>query len=63
MTKMPVPCMRICLKKIEILVSRGLDREKLQEQLLLTPSCGTGTLPEKQAEKVYRVLAQLVEKL
>ena len=51
------------LEKIEILVSRGLDREKLQEQLLLTPSCGTGTLPEKQAEKVYRVLAQLVEKL
>ncbi|NLZ28902.1 MAG: hypothetical protein GX887_08055 [Firmicutes bacterium] len=47
--------------KIEILVSHGIDREKLQKQLLLTPSCGTGTLTEEQAESVYRVLAQLVK--
>lgn len=45
--------------KIEILVSHGVDREKLQKQLLLTPSCGAGTLSEEQAERVYRVLAQL----
>jgi len=38
-------------------VSRGVDRERLMKQSILTPSCGCGSLTENQAERVFGLLA------
>ncbi|MBU4534033.1 MAG: hypothetical protein U1D96_09775 [Eubacteriales bacterium] len=37
------------------LTERGLNRANLQNQALITPACGTGTLPEDLAEHIYRL--------
>ncbi|HWR41448.1 MAG TPA: hypothetical protein VN611_18295 [Patescibacteria group bacterium] len=41
------------------LVERGVDRDLLREQMIWTPSCGTGALPVDLAEQVYRLLGAL----
>jgi len=38
-----------------LLVSKGVSRERILENLLITPSCGTGTLPVEVAEKVVKL--------
>jgi hypothetical protein len=40
---------------LKLLVSKGIDRESILENLLITPSCGTGTLPVEVAEKVVEL--------
>lgn len=45
--------------KIGELVKRGVDESLLRQQSMLTPSCGTGTLPKDLAEHVYGLLAGL----
>jgi len=45
--------------KIQELVKRGVDEVLLRQQSMLTPSCGTGTLPKDLAEHVYKMLAEL----
>ncbi|MBS3982803.1 MAG: hypothetical protein KGZ41_03295 [Dethiobacter sp.] len=42
-----------------LLEKKGVDTELMRKQLLFTPSCGTGTLSEQQAEKVYALLQQI----
>jgi len=44
---------------IERLVKKGLSPQRLRKQYMLTPSCGTATLTIEQAEKVYRLTADL----
>ncbi len=44
---------------IEELVRRGVDESLLRQQSMLTPSCGTGTLPIELAEHVYKLLSEL----
>ncbi len=46
-------------KSINLLVEKGIDKDLLYKQALLTPSCGTGTLSEKQAELCMRLLHEL----
>jgi hypothetical protein len=41
----------------------GLDRELIVRQALITPSCGTGSLPRADAERVFAVLRQTSELL
>jgi len=41
----------------------GIDRATIIEQSLITPSCGTGSLPLDIAEKVIRVTRELSEKI
>lgn len=41
------------------LASRGVDKGLIVDQALLTPSCGTGSLPPEDAERVYERLAAL----
>ncbi len=48
---------------IDTLVSHGVERRLLEEQLMVTPSCGAGTLTEAQAEKVYRLLREVEQNL
>ncbi|MFQ5867176.1 MAG: hypothetical protein ACE5IT_04185 [bacterium] len=40
---------------LKLLVSKGVGRERILENLLITPSCGTGTLPVEVAEKVVKL--------
>jgi methionine synthase II (cobalamin-independent) len=40
-------------------VRKGVDRNLLMKQMLLTPSCGMGTLPSESAEHVLSLLHQL----
>jgi len=44
---------------IRMLADRGLPREELHRNLLLTTSCGLGTLTEEAAERALRELRQL----
>ncbi len=41
----------------------GLDRELILRQALITPSCGTGSLPEADAERVFEILRDLSKAL
>jgi methionine synthase II (cobalamin-independent) len=41
------------------LARKGLDRERLVRQLLLTPSCGMGTRTVAEADQVLDVLTEL----
>jgi len=45
------------------LVKRGVDEALLRQQSMLTPSCGTGTLPQALGEHVYEVLRDLSQGL
>ncbi|MHB8073775.1 methionine synthase [Desulfosporosinus fructosivorans] len=47
---------------IRELVKRGVDESLLRQQSMLTPSCGTGTLPRDLAEHVYGLLKDLGDK-
>ena len=49
-------------KGIETLSKRGIDPILLQ-RAIITPSCGTATLPIPLAEKVYRVTAEVSKRL
>ena len=44
---------------IEELVKRGVDEVLIRQQSMLTPSCGTGTLPIELAEHIYKLLSEL----
>jgi len=44
---------------IHELVKRGVDESLLRQQSMITPSCGTGTLPVELAEHVYGLLGEL----
>ena len=44
---------------IEELVKRGVDETLLRQQSMITPSCGTGTLPKELAEQVYKLVSEL----
>jgi hypothetical protein len=41
----------------------GLKRELILRQALITPSCGTGSLPAADAERVFSTLAELSQSL
>ncbi len=44
---------------IDVLVKRGIERNKLSENLLLSPSCGLGTLDTEKSEKIFRLLFEI----
>lgn len=43
------------------LAKRGLDINLLRNNIIWTPSCGTGALSPELAEHIYRLLAELVQ--
>ncbi|MFH1414198.1 MAG: hypothetical protein ABIG56_05070, partial [Candidatus Omnitrophota bacterium] len=47
------------IQGIELLVKKGLDRDLLLENLIISPSCGLGTLDTKTSEQIFRLLNQL----
>lgn len=44
---------------LKLLVNKGIDEELLRKRLILTPSCGLGTLGFDKAEPIFRCLAEL----
>jgi hypothetical protein len=50
-------------KVIDNLVSKGIDKNTIIQQAIITPSCGTGTLAEDDAEKVFLLLAGLTKRM
>ncbi|MCM8781295.1 MAG: hypothetical protein NC908_05175 [Candidatus Omnitrophica bacterium] len=48
---------------IEFLVKKGLEKEKILQNLLLSPSCGLGSLEESSAKLIFRLLSELVKKI
>ena len=52
------------LTKFDVLVDNlaqkaGIDRDLILRQALVTPSCGTGSIPVEDAERVYMLLGQV----
>ncbi len=47
------------LQQLEQLESMGLDRARILEQTLITPSCGTGSLGLEHAIKVLELTRDL----
>jgi methionine synthase II (cobalamin-independent) len=48
---------------VEGLSSLGVDKKLVLEQSMITPSCGMGTMSEKDAELVVKKLSQLAESI
>jgi len=46
-------------QSLRLLADKGIDGELLRERILLTPSCGAGSMSETEAEKVFRLLRNL----
>ncbi|MFH1338347.1 MAG: hypothetical protein ABIH40_00645 [Candidatus Omnitrophota bacterium] len=44
---------------VNSLINKGIEREVLKRRLLLTPSCGLGTLDNDKAEPIFKCLAEL----
>jgi hypothetical protein len=55
------------MERFEVLVQRlaakGIDRELILKQALVTASCGTGTVPMERAERIARTTKQLSDRL
>lgn len=45
-----------CLDNLE---RKGIPRERLEKQLMITPSCGTGTLTRELSEKIYAIMGKI----
>lgn len=46
-------------KMIDNLASKGVDKQLIVEQAIVTPSCGTGSMEPQDAEKVFEMTALL----
>ncbi|MDD4909575.1 MAG: hypothetical protein PHR44_02680 [Candidatus Omnitrophica bacterium] len=44
---------------IEALVNKGVNRQRLTRQSLVSPSCGLGSIEEKKAEKILALLSEV----
>lgn len=49
--------------RVDRLAAKGIDRDLVLSRMILTPSCGTGSMTVERSEKVYRTLAGLTERL
>ncbi len=59
----PSSLQRLLEEKIQVLVRQGVSENRLRSQYILTPACGTGTLNGALAEKIYRLTAELAQRL
>jgi hypothetical protein len=50
-------------KVIDNLASKGIDKNTIMQQAIITPSCGTGSLSTDDAEKVFALLAGLTKRM
>lgn len=45
---------------LKLLINKGIEEKLLRNRLLLTPSCGLGTLTDGKAEPIFKCLDELV---
>ena len=50
-------------KVMDNLASKGIDKNLIVQQAIITPSCGTGSLAASDAEKVFSLLAELTKRM
>jgi len=50
-------------KYMDRLCSKGVDEKLLFQQMIITPSCGTGLYPPELARRVYQLTAELREEI
>ena len=50
-------------KVMDGLAATGISKDQIVQQAILTPSCGTGSLPEEDAECVFALLAELSDRM
>ncbi len=50
-------------KVMDNLAATGIDKQTIIEQALITPSCGTGSLEEADAERVFDLLGKLSKRM
>lgn len=50
-------------KMMDNLASKGIDKQQIVEQAIITPSCGTGSISEEDAEEVFRLTKLLSKKM
>lgn len=50
-------------EKLNLFIERGIDKEVLLENALITPSCGTASIPIKLAEKAYELTKAVSERI
>jgi methionine synthase II (cobalamin-independent) len=50
-------------EKVENLAAKGIDKNLIWEGCLLTPSCGTGSLPVELSEKIFQYLSEISHRL
>lgn len=48
---------------IDALVKKGLDKDLLLNNLLISPSCGLGTLDIEKSDKIFKLLSETANKL
>lgn len=48
---------------IDNLASRGIDRQLILEQSIITPSCGTGSMEPEDAQKVFTITRELSDNM
>jgi len=50
-------------QRLDNLASKGIDKNLIISQALITPSCGTGSLPAEDAEKVFKLTKELSKRM
>jgi methionine synthase II (cobalamin-independent) len=48
---------------MDLLASKGIDKNLIIQQAMITPSCGTGSLSADAAEKVFSLMAALTRRM
>ncbi len=46
-------------KQMDNLASKGIDKDLILNQAIVTPACGTGSIEESDAEKVFELTTAL----
>jgi metal-sulfur cluster biosynthetic enzyme len=50
-------------KMIDFLASKGISKQLITEQAIITPSCGTGSMKAEDAEKVFEMVKLLTKRM
>lgn len=50
-------------KVMDNLASKGIEKQTILEQAFITPSCGTGSMETEDAERVFKLLNELSERM
>jgi len=50
-------------QRMDFIASKGIDKNLIISQAIITPSCGTGSLPVEDAEKVFKLTKELSKRM